>query len=110
MNILLMLVTPEVSHAPMSWLKDEALSNMESIVVTLEVSHAPMSWLKAEASWNMPSIVVTPEVSHAPMSSLKDAAASLQSSSSAQNKYDMSVTPPVAHEEMWPYVASASAW
>ena len=27
----------------------------------------------------------------------------------AQNKYDMSVTPPVSHVEMWPYVASADA-
>ena len=27
----------------------------------------------------------------------------------AQNKPDMSVTPPVAHREMWPYVASAAA-
>jgi hypothetical protein len=24
------------------------------------------------------------------------------------NKYDMSVTPPVCHFEMWPYVASAA--
>jgi hypothetical protein len=55
-------------------------------------------------------IVVTPEVSHAPMSSLKDAAASLQnvSSMSAQNKYDMSVTPDVSNVEMWPYVSSAA--
>ena len=26
-----------------------------------------------------------------------------------QNKYDMSVTPPVSQVEMWPYVASADA-
>ena len=25
-----------------------------------------------------------------------------------QNKYDMSVTPPVSHVEMWPYIASAA--
>ena len=70
-----------------------------------------MSWSKAEASRNISLMLVTPEVSHAPMSSLKDAAASLQtvSSSSAQNKFDMSVTPPVPHIEMWPYVASAAA-
>jgi len=44
------------------------------------------------------------------MSSLKDAAASLQnvSSMSAQNKYDMSVTPDVSNVEMWPYVSSAA--
>ena len=46
----------------------------------------------------MPSIVVTPEVSHAPMSSLKD----VESPHDPTNKYDMSVTPPVAHVEMWP--------
>ena len=45
--------------------------------MTPEVSHAPMSWSKAEAERNILSIVVTPEVSHAPMSSLKDAAAEL---------------------------------
>ena len=58
-----------------------------------------MSSLKANAH-NIQSIVVTPEVSHAPMSSLKDDFPS--------NKYDMSVTPPVSHVEMWPYVASAA--
>jgi len=44
------------------------------------------------------------------MSSLKDAAAVLQFLQylHAQNKRDMSVTPPVAHVEMWPYVASAA--
>ena len=42
----------------------------------------------------------TPEVSHAPMSSLKDDA--------PLNNSDMSVTSPVSHVEMWPYVASAA--
>ena len=56
----------------------------------------------------MKRIVVTPEVSHALMSSLKDAAAELQLWELPQNKNDMSVTPPVAHVEMWPYVASAA--
>ena len=41
---------------------------MKDIVVTPEVSHAPMSWSKAEAEPNIPFIAVTPEVSHAPMS------------------------------------------
>ena len=69
-----------------------------------------MSWLKAEASRNILYIDVTPEVSHAPMSSLKDAAAELlYEQYCAQNNSDMSVTPPVAHVEMWPYVASAVA-
>ena len=44
------------------------------------------------------------------MSSLKDAAAVLQllSPDTPQNNHDMSVTPPVAHVEIWPYVASAA--
>ena len=33
---------------------------MSLMSVTPEVSHAPMSWLNAEASSNIPSIVVTP--------------------------------------------------
>ena len=47
------------------------------------------------------------------MSSLKDAAADhaaeLTPVQDAQNKYVMSVTPPVSHVEMWPYAASAAA-
>ena len=37
------------AQAPMSSLKDVASSNIFYIVVTPEVSHAPMFWLKAEA-------------------------------------------------------------
>ena len=37
----------------MSWLKALAFSNMDIIDVTPEVSHAPMSWSKAEALLNM---------------------------------------------------------
>ena len=59
----------------MSWSKAEVARNIPAMVVTPEVSHAPMSWLKAEAPRNIPSILVTPEVSHAPMSSLKDESA-----------------------------------
>ena len=44
-----MLVTLWTAQPPMSWLNDEAPSNILYIVVTPEVSHAPMSWLKAEA-------------------------------------------------------------
>ena len=50
--------------------------NILYIDVTPEESHAPMSWSKAEAWRNIPCIDVTPEVSHAPMSSLKDEATS----------------------------------
>ena len=53
-------------------------------------------------------MLLTPEVSHAPMSSLKDAAAAELHHHPAQNNSDMSVTPPVSHVEMWPYVASAA--
>ena len=77
------------------------------ILLTPEVSHAPMSWSKAEALENIQNIDVTPEVSHAPISSLKDAAEMLYKPHHEQNKYDMSVTPDVSHVEMWPYVASA---
>jgi hypothetical protein len=56
----------------MSRLKAEASWNMPSIVVTPEVSHAPMSWSNDEASLNIHFMFVTPEVSHALMSSLKD--------------------------------------
>ena len=56
-------------------------------------------------------MLVTPEVSHAVMSSLKEPAAELHSlqDETAQNNPAMSVTPPVAHVEIWPYVASADA-
>jgi len=37
------------AQPPMSWLKADALWNVQLMVVRLEVSHAPMSWLKAEA-------------------------------------------------------------
>ena len=94
----------------MSWLKAEAPLNIMYIILTPEVSHAPMSWLKAEASWNIKRMLVTPEVSHAPISSLKEAAAEpLQKPEApAQNKYSMSVTADVSHVEMWPYVDSAA--
>ena len=48
----------------------------------------------------IPAIDVTPEMSQAPMSSLKDDV--------YVNKLDKSVTPPVSHVEIWPYVASAA--
>ena len=42
----------------------EAPSNIPSIVVTPEVSHAPMSSLKDDASLNNSDMSVTPDVSH----------------------------------------------
>ena len=44
-------------------------------------------------------MLLTPEVSHPVMSSLNDEA--------LKNNLDMSVTTPVSHAEIWPYVASA---
>ena len=48
----------------MSWSKAEAPSNMPYIVVTPEVSHALMSSLKDDASLNKYDMSVTLEVSH----------------------------------------------
>ena len=85
--------------------------NIPRMLVTLWTAQPPMFWSKDEADKNIQPMLVTPEVSHAPMSSLKDAAASWryeQAPACAQNNSDMSVTLPVSHVEMWPYVASAA--
>ena len=37
----------------MSWLNDEVKPNIDHMLLTPEVSHALMSWLKAEAEANM---------------------------------------------------------
>ena len=44
-----MSVTLCTAQPLMSWSKAEAPENIQSILATPEVSHAPMSWLKAEA-------------------------------------------------------------
>ena len=54
-----MLLTPEVSHAPMSWSKAEAEENISSILITPEVSHATMLELKEEAPSNIASMSIT---------------------------------------------------
>ena len=51
----------------MSWLNDEALWNMDLIDVTPEVSQAPMSSLKDDASLNKYDMSITPDVSHVEM-------------------------------------------
>jgi len=62
----------------MSWLNDEVLMNISFIVVTPEVSHAPMSSLKEAAAvlqeleddtlaQNNRYMFVTPDVSHVEM-------------------------------------------
>ena len=43
-------LTPSSTHQPRSWLKAEAPENISSIVVAPEVSHAPMSSLKDDAA------------------------------------------------------------
>ena len=48
--------------------------NMPLMLVTDDVSQAPMSWSKASAPLNMKRMSVTADVSQAPMSSLKDCA------------------------------------
>ena len=52
----------------MSWLKDEAPLNILNIVVTPEVSHALMSSLKDDAPLNKSCMSVTPDVSQVEMS------------------------------------------
>ena len=42
-----MLVTLDVFQFMMSWLNADAFWNMYLMVVTLDVSHAPMGWSKA---------------------------------------------------------------
>jgi len=77
-------VTLSTAQSPMSWSKAKAPRNMNSIVVTPEVSHAPMSSLKDDvdktqlSAHDSPSIQscrtqnnidmsVTSEVSHVEM-------------------------------------------
>ncbi|CAJ1333513.1 unnamed protein product [Effrenium voratum] len=68
-NMKAMLVTLEVSHDAMGWLK-EAPSNMRFMVVTREVCHELRGWLKVVPK-NMLCMSVTLETSHLCMSSLK---------------------------------------
>ena len=87
---------------------------MKSVFTWTSTSTSEVILLDAEP---LPRVIqvaaLTPEVSHAPMSSLKDAAANLQCEPShrpdvPKNKLFMSVTPPVSHVEIWPYVAAAA--
>ena len=71
LNMLAMVVTPEVFHLPMSWLKAVAPTNMLTIVATLAVFHEPMLPLKAVALWNMVPMCVTLAVFHEPTLTLK---------------------------------------
>ena len=68
----------------------------------------PMSWLKAEHPEH-PAILVTPEVSRIADVLVEGRCGRVAAGAMrTQNKYDMSVTPPVSHVEMWPYAASAA--
>ena len=71
-----MLVTLSTAQSPMSWLKAEAPRNIWSMLVTPEVSHALMSSLKDAAAellyeqdcaQNNSPMSVTPDVSHVEM-------------------------------------------
>ena len=65
-------LTFEVSQDEMSWLKDDALSNMLFISVTFEVSQDEMSRLKLAAFLNIHCIDIALEKFHDPMLSLKE--------------------------------------
>jgi len=82
---------------------------MLSMRVTRDVSQASRASLKTWASVNMESIRVTDDVSQLFRGSLNVPAFTWHSlhSPRPQNKYDMSVTSPVAHAEMGPCAASA---
>ena len=67
-NILLRSVTSEISQELRSWLNDLAPENMSFMLVTEETSHFPIGWLKEEAPLNMRCILVTREVSQELMS------------------------------------------
>ena len=59
--------TSSSTHQPRSWSKAEAPSNIKFMSVTPEVSHALMSSLKDDGSLNKYDMSVTPEVSHVEM-------------------------------------------
>ena len=54
-----MLVTLDVFHAPMSWLKLVAIVNILVMSVTLDVSHEPIGWLNSGANRNKLFMSVT---------------------------------------------------
>ena len=61
-----------VTHqSDISWLKEVAPSNIETIVVTLLTIQSPMSWLKEVAPSNIETIVVTLLTFHPLISPLK---------------------------------------
>ena len=64
MNILLISVTDDTSHADRSWLKVITLLNILLISVTDDTSHADRSWLKCQVCLNMLCISVTADTSH----------------------------------------------
>ena len=51
----------------MSWLNEDAPLNIENMLVTEDVSHAPISPLNEEAPANIESIAVTDDVFHVPI-------------------------------------------
>ncbi len=61
-----MVVTFEVSHLPIDWLKDEK-ANIHFMLVTPDVFHLEMSSWKDVTPWNNMLISVTDEVSQSEM-------------------------------------------
>ena len=64
LNIVLILVTEDTFHPPISWLKEVAPANIPLIEVTLPVFQLPMSPLKAMALENMEVMSVTDVLEH----------------------------------------------
>ena len=84
-----MVVTADTSHDPMSWSKEEALSNMDFIFETADVSHAEMSGL------------------HVPLP-VEEPPPLLAHHDQALNRHCMSVIALTSQPEMWPYAAMAA--
>ena len=65
-----MVLTCEVFHVPMAWLKAAAFWNVNFIFVTREVSQSPISVLKLPLWSNRKDMSVTCDTSHSGMSTL----------------------------------------
>ena len=77
----------------MSWLNEEASSNIATILVTCAVFQLPMSWLNVEPK-NIHGMITTFSVFQLPMSPLNDEV--------QQNVHSMLVTDDVSQFEMSP--------
>ena len=87
-------------------MKDVAPANMDRMVVTDEVAHSPMGWLKDDALANMPFMVVTDEVFQPDISAL-NAPAPGKPMPPLWNSLSIFVTFAVSHPSIGPYLAAA---